>query len=286
MKQLDLHGLVFGRLSVVSRCDPKTDGAIWWRCKCSCGATKEVRGADLKRGFVNSCGCLRRELPKERQTHGGSNTRLYRIWQAMRDRTSNPRASRYSYYGGRGISVCDEWQTFETFREWAISNGYDSKLSIDRINNNGNYEPGNCRWANQQTQTKNRRTKTEMERNKTMNTFKKVSAQGEITTDVIDKLPEGATLRKVKPVNGRLVISHSEQGHDHYIPAADAELLERTDNVPTGMQIFYSIVKNPTALKQSAAVPHAEIALEAKIYRHRISREFDPFEEQARRVAD
>jgi hypothetical protein len=119
-----------------------------------------------------------------------------------------------------------------------------------------------------------------------MKTFTKIFAQGEITTDVVDRLPEGATLRKVAPINGRLVVSHSEQGHDHYIPAEDAELLERVDNVPAGMQIFYSIVKNPTALKQAAAVPHDPVALDALIYRHRISREFDPFAELARRVAD
>lgn len=119
-----------------------------------------------------------------------------------------------------------------------------------------------------------------------MKTFVQTSAQGEITTDVVDMLPEGATLVPVKPVAGKLVVSHSEQGHDHYIPAADAQLMERTDNIPAGMQVFYSIVKKPTALSQSAATPHDSIALDAKIYRHRISREYDPFAEQARRVAD
>jgi len=120
-----------------------------------------------------------------------------------------------------------------------------------------------------------------------MKTFKKICAQGEITTDIVAKIPDGATLRKVDPIGGKLVISHSESGHHHYIPACDAELLERTDNVPAGMQIFYSIVKNATALRQDAAVPHDEISLGADIiYRHRISREFDPFAEQARRVAD
>ena len=120
-----------------------------------------------------------------------------------------------------------------------------------------------------------------------MKAFKKICAQGEITTDIVECLPEGATLRKVQPVKGRLVVSHSESGHDHYIPACDAELLERTDNIPPGMQIFYSIVKNATALKQAAATPHDEISLAADIiYRHRISREFDPFAEHARRVAD
>lgn len=164
MKALDLHGQTFGRLSVTARCDPKGDGAVWWSCACSCGRVTEARGADLKRGFTKSCGCIRHELPKERATHGGTGTRLYRIWQAMRDRTSNPSASRYAYYGGRGISVCPEWQDFTTFRDWAVSNGYAPELSIDRIDNNGNYEPDNCRWATQQMQVKNRRTKAEMQR--------------------------------------------------------------------------------------------------------------------------
>lgn len=119
-----------------------------------------------------------------------------------------------------------------------------------------------------------------------MKNFKNICAQGEITTDVVDALPADAVLVPVSAVNGRLVVSHSESGHDHFIPAEDADLLERTDNVPAGMQIFYSIVKNPTSLKQAAAAPHDEIALEARIYRHRISREFDPFAEHARRVAD
>lgn len=120
-----------------------------------------------------------------------------------------------------------------------------------------------------------------------MKTFKRVSAQGEITIDVVDRIPEDAMLKRVEPVDGKLIVSHSESGHHHYLPAADGELLERADNVPAGMRVLYSIVNNPTALKQDAATPHDEMALDAgKIYRHRISREYDPFQEMARRVAD
>lgn len=119
-----------------------------------------------------------------------------------------------------------------------------------------------------------------------MKSFKQICAQGEITTDVVAELPKGATLKRVEPINGRLVVSHSEAGHDHYIPAEDAELLERTDNIPAGMQVFYSIIKRPTKLMQAAGTPHDEIALDALIFRHRIAREYNPFAEQARRVAD
>jgi hypothetical protein len=163
VKALDLSGKSFGRLQVVERISGMPDGAIWWRCRCECGVTKDFRGADLRRGFVKSCGCWRRESPQTRATHGGSGTRLYRIWQAIHDRTSNPKASRYSYYGGRGISVCAEWIEFGPFQAWALASGYSATLSIDRIDNDGNYEPGNCRWATQAMQVRNRRTKTQMQ---------------------------------------------------------------------------------------------------------------------------
>lgn len=140
LKRLELMGEVFSRLTVV-RCDgPGIDGAIWWECLCKCGKNTVARGADLKRGFTTSCGCRNREVIANRnRTHGGSATRLYRIWQAMRDRTGNPKNYRYRYYGARGISVCHEWQKFEPFREWALSHAYANDLSIDRIDNDGNY---------------------------------------------------------------------------------------------------------------------------------------------------
>lgn len=156
MKPLELAGMRFGRLAAIEVA-PSDDGARWWRCACDCGRETTARGADLRRGFVSSCGCWRREMPKTRRTHGKSNSRIYRIWQAMRDRTQNPRASRYSYYGGRGIKVCPEWEEFSVFFEWANSNGYLHSLSIDRIDNDGDYEPKNCRWATQSQQVRNRR---------------------------------------------------------------------------------------------------------------------------------
>lgn len=162
MRALELSGKRFARLTVIERASKRPDGARWWRCSCECGGHCEVRGSDLLRGSVKSCGCLRIDLPKARATHGGSGSRLYRIWQAMRDRTQNPRASRFSYYGGRGIAVCPQWEDFKVFRDWALSNGYASNLSIDRIDNDGDYEPANCRWATQQQQVQNRRTPAEM----------------------------------------------------------------------------------------------------------------------------
>lgn len=159
MRPLELAGQKFFRLTVVSIA-PSRDGARWWNCEYECGASKDIRGADLRRGYVTSCGCWLREMPAARKTHGLSHTRLYRIWQGMRDRTGNPDASRYAYYGGRGIAVCSEWQDFSTFSDWALSHGYAGNLSIDRIDNDGNYEPANCRWATQSQQVRNRRPRT------------------------------------------------------------------------------------------------------------------------------
>lgn len=128
-----------------------------WRCICSCGTEKIIMGSDLRAGKSRSCGCASRQLKSEKiSTHGESRTRLYRIWKSMRNRCANPNSTGFEIYGGKGITVCPEWSSYEAFREWALSNGYSSDLSIDRIENNLGYEPGNCRWATKQTQSENR----------------------------------------------------------------------------------------------------------------------------------
>jgi hypothetical protein len=166
VKPLDLNGGIFGRLRVLSKASSKSDGAIWWICRCDCGNIKEARGSDLKRGFISSCGCWKRDAPKLRTTHGGSDTRLYHIWQAMRNRTGNQNASKFHYYGGRGITVCDEWinsDSFPEFYSWAMSNGYQAHLTIDRIDNYKGYSPDNCRWATWTEQMNNKRPRNEIE---------------------------------------------------------------------------------------------------------------------------
>lgn len=152
----DLTGNKYNMLTVLRRLPNRGNNAVW-ECRCDCGNITKVTSGNLKNGSVKSCGCLR--LKSTSTTHNKSNSRLYRIWAAMKQRCYNEDYVAYKNYGGRGISICDEWvNSFENFYDWAINNGYSDSLSIERINVNDNYCPSNCTWVTLTEQAQNRRT--------------------------------------------------------------------------------------------------------------------------------
>ena len=163
---IDLTGKRFGRLVVLYKAESRTDSSghprIYYHCRCDCGVEKDILGGSLSKGQVKSCGCIQREYAKSgdsKRTHGMTGTRLHRIWKNIHTRCYNQKNPKYQRYGGRGIKVCDEWigeNGFQNFYDWSLASGYQEDLTIDRIDNDGNYCPENCRWVTNKVQSNNK----------------------------------------------------------------------------------------------------------------------------------
>lgn len=167
MKNVELLGKRFGRLTVVAKVE-SLNYRSRFLCKCDCGNEKLVLGQNLLSGHVQSCGCLHSEKSKariveynsaiNREIHGETRTRLYRIWEGIKTRCFKQTHKSYKDYGARGVTMCDEWcNSFTAFRDWSLANGYNDKLSIDRIDVDGDYSPQNCRWVAPSVQASNKR---------------------------------------------------------------------------------------------------------------------------------
>lgn len=159
MKTFDLTNRRFGKLTAI-RPQRTNTGLYGWLCRCDCGKEIVVRTTALTSGHTKSCGCYAKHLRENgvpHTTHGNKHSRLYRIWCGMKSRCCNSNVPFYKYYGGKGIAVCEEWQNdFQSFFGWSMANGYEDHLTIDRIDNDGNYEPSNCRWVSMTVQNRNK----------------------------------------------------------------------------------------------------------------------------------
>lgn len=198
-KFIDRTGQKFGRLTLIERVENNKSNQVQWKCRCDCGKEVIVKSYSLTTGQTKSCGCLKKEqnyINIAKVKHNMTNTRLYNIWRNMKSRCLNPNNKRHKFYFDKGITVCDEWKNdFMNFYNWAINNGYRDNLTIDRINNNGNYEPKNCRWATITEQNNNQSNNIRIKYNESEYTLSELSKIYNIKRATLyDRIKRGWTI--------------------------------------------------------------------------------------------
>lgn len=160
-KRKEISGQKFNMWNVLECAGKNKSGGYLWKCQCDCGTIRVVEGRSVRTGTSKGCGCARKKGHSKNGIQTRKSERLHSVWTSMKNRCFNPNDRYFQIYGGRGITVCDAWLTYDGFREWALNSGYDSnaeyrKCTLDRIDNDKIYCPDNCRWVDQRTQDNNR----------------------------------------------------------------------------------------------------------------------------------
>lgn len=207
-RHIDMAGMKYGRLTILKRVPtPKHLRVTHWECECECGKRIITTRPNLITGHTKSCGCYALELitgNKYRETHNESRTRLYYIWQSMKQRCYDETLEKYNDYGGRGIKICNEWIEYANFAKWAKNNGYKNNLTIDRIDVNGDYEPSNCRWASMKVQNRNKTTTRYLELDGIKKSMAEWSELLDIpTSTIVNRLNRGCTDEEALNTNYR-----------------------------------------------------------------------------------
>lgn len=210
-KSIDLTGKRFGKLVAISIDHKSNSGTrVYWECACDCGGTRIVSNDHLRNGDISDCGCYRKHIAHWKK-HGMYDTRLYRIWSLMKERCYNSKRKEYPNYGGRGICVCPEWHDSKSFIDWATKNGYSENLTLDRIDNDGDYCPGNCRWVNRKEQMNNRRNNHYIFYNGKKQTITQVAENNGLTYAQLHKrLKLGWSIEKA--ISEPISLKHSHKG--------------------------------------------------------------------------
>ena len=205
-KKRNIIGNRYGHLTVIAEAGKTKDNHFLSLVRCDCGEEHAVRDTELIYGRIQGC------RKCSNKTHGMSKDRMFFIWQSMRARCNNPNNLNYKHYGGRGIKVCDEWnKSFESFRDWALANGYTEDLSIDRIDVNGNYEPSNCRWVTQLEQARNRRDNVMIDYN------------GELTPITV--------VAELTGIKSQTIYARIQSGWTHF-DATHTKIMDARDTLP------------------------------------------------------
>lgn len=240
-EKIDMIGKRFGRLTVIRENGRAKNGALMYLCECDCGNFVTVRGLSLRKGDCKSCGCLRKEVSSVgNSTHGHSNERLFNVWRCMIKRCYDVNHTAYHRYGGRGIRICDEWlNNYEAFRDFMLANGYPEdagpyEYSIDRINNDGNYEPSNCRVVTASIQSLNKSNNHRISFKGEEMTITEAAKKCNLTNQqVFNRLNKGWTMKRALTQPLTQTYTYTASGQKHTI-AEWAQLMGTTDAVIRG----------------------------------------------------